>query len=235
VASRHELINISGESGNLHDQHLTHVPVLVLHAHTSCNCRCVMCDIWKTKETRSLRPPDLEPHIESIRRLGVRWVVFSGGEPLLNREWPQLCLMLQREQIRLTLLTTGLLLEKYAAQIAESFDDVIVSLDGPEKVHNAIRRMDKAFSMLQSGAAAIRCERPSFAITARNHHTKSESCLRTRNVSSCKQLNLNGISFLAADLTSEAFNRPVAWSSDRRSEVALSVEKSALLRPKWSR
>src|SRR6266481_10160891 len=101
------------------------LPILVLHAHTSCNCRCVMCDIWKTKETRSLRPPDLEPHIESIRRLGVRWVVFSGGEPLLNREWPQLCLMLQREQIRLTLLTTGLLLEKYAAQIAESFDDVI--------------------------------------------------------------------------------------------------------------
>ena len=229
MASRHELINISGECGNLHDQHLTHVPVLVLHAHTSCNCRCVMCDIWKTKETRSLRPPDLEPHIESIRRLGVRWVVFSGGEPLLNREWPQLCLMLQREQIRLTLLTTGLLLEKYAAQIAESFDDVIVSLDGPEKVHNAIRRMDKAFSMLQSGAAAIRCERPSFAITARTTIQKANHAYARETLAAAKQLNLNGISFLAADLTSEAFNRPVAWSSDRQSEVALSVEEVGAL------
>jgi len=229
VASTHELITIGGDSGNLQGQRLTHVPVLVLHAHTSCNCRCVMCDIWKTKETRSMRPSDLEPHIESIRRLGVRWVVFSGGEPLLNREWPQLCSLLHREQIRLTLLTTGLLLRKCAAQVAESFDDVIVSLDGPEKIHNAIRRIDNAFRLLQSGAAAIRQERPSFAITARTTVQKANHAHLRETLASAKQLNLNGISFLAADLTSEAFNRPQGWSSDRQSEVALSAEEVNVL------
>jgi MoaA/NifB/PqqE/SkfB family radical SAM enzyme len=229
VASTHELITIGGDSGNLQGQRLTHVPVLVLHAHTSCNCRCVMCDIWKTKETRSMRPSDLEPHIESIRRLGVRWVVFSGGEPLLNREWPKLCSMLQREHIRLTLLTTGLLLGKCAAQVAESFDDVIVSLDGPEKIHNAIRRIDNAFRLLQSGAAAIRQERPSFAITARTTVQKANHAHLRETLASAKQLNLNGISFLAADLTSEAFNRPQGWSSDRQSEVALSAEEVNVL------
>jgi len=35
--------------------------------------------------------------------------------------------------IRLTLLSTGLLLKKCASSVAASFDDVIVSLDGPRR------------------------------------------------------------------------------------------------------
>ena len=90
-----------------------------------------MCDIWKTREGHEFRAQDLEPHLSSIRRLGVRWVVLTGGEPLLNPELPAVCSMLRNEGIRLTLLTTGLLLQKLATGVAESFDDVIVSLDGP--------------------------------------------------------------------------------------------------------
>src|SRR4029077_14571133 len=74
---------------SLSNLHVIHdLPVLVVHAHSSCNCRCVMCDIWKTQEGKAFRKADLEPHLASIRRLGVRWVVFSGGEPLMNAELP---------------------------------------------------------------------------------------------------------------------------------------------------
>ena len=65
---------------------ITEMPVLVLFPHNRCNCRCVMCDIWRIREVRQITPADLEPHLESIRRLKVRWVVFSGGEPQFNRE-----------------------------------------------------------------------------------------------------------------------------------------------------
>ena len=130
MASRPDLVCISaaalpGTSAETH--RVARLPVLVLHVHSSCNCRCVMCDIWKTKGTRALSPHDVEPHLDSIRRLGVRWVVFSGGEPLLNQEFSLLCSMFRRENIRLTLLTTGLLLGKLAGEVAESFDDAIVS------------------------------------------------------------------------------------------------------------
>ncbi len=188
-----------------------------------------MCDIWKTKESRALNSADLEPHIESIRRLGVRWVVFSGGEPLLNRELPLLCSILRRENIRLTLLTTGLLLGKHAAQVAESFDDIIVSLDGPERVHNAIRRVEAAFALLHSGVRAVRQERPSCPITARTTVQKANHAHLCETVAAAKQLDLNGISFLAADLTSEAFNRPLAWPTERQSEIALSAEEIIVL------
>jgi Fe-coproporphyrin III synthase len=229
MAPRPEFVHIAGANSDLERHRLTRLPVVVLHVHGSCNCRCVMCDIWKTKEPRMLQPADFEPHLESIRRLGVRWVVFSGGEPLLNEEFPQLCAMFRREDIRLTLLTTGLLLGKFAVEVAESFDDAIVSLDGPEAAHNLIRRIDGAFSLIRSGVSAVRRHRPAFLFTARTTVQKANHRHLRETVAAAKQLDLNGISFLAADLTSEAFNRAVTWSASRQSEVALSaIELSAL-------
>jgi Fe-coproporphyrin III synthase len=228
MAARHDLITIADPAHNI-EQHLDELPVLVLHAHTSCNCRCMMCDIWKTTDSRAFHPAHLQPHLESIRRLRVRWVVFSGGEPLLNGEWPQLCSMFRQERIRLTLLTTGLLLGKHAAQVAELFDDVIISLDGPERVHDAIRRVDKAFALLQRGVDAIRHQRTSLTITARSTVQKANHAHLRETLAAAKQLSLNGISFLAADLTSEAFNRPEGWPVSRQSEVALCPDEVTVL------
>jgi MoaA/NifB/PqqE/SkfB family radical SAM enzyme len=229
MAAPNNLITIGDAPRDIERHGVTQLPVLVLHAHSSCNCRCVMCDIWKTKVSHAFQSADLQPHLESIRQLGVRWVVLSGGEPLLNNEWPQICSLLRREGIRLTLLTTGLLLAKHAAQVAELFDDIIVSLDGPEQIHDAIRRVDKAFALLQRGVDAVRKQRSSLKISARTTIQKANHARLCETLAAAKQLNLNGISFLAADLTSEAFNRPLGWSTNRQSEVALSVDELAIL------
>jgi MoaA/NifB/PqqE/SkfB family radical SAM enzyme len=229
MAAPNNLITIGDAPRDIEQHRVTQLPVLVLHAHSSCNCRCVMCDIWKTKDSHAFQSADLQPQLESIRQLGVRWVVLSGGEPLLNNEWPQLCSLLRREGIRLTLLTTGLLLAKHAAQVAELFDDMIVSLDGPEQIHDAIRRVDKAFALLQRGVDAVQKQRSSLKITARTTIQKANHAHLCETLAAAKQLNLNGVSFLAADLTSEAFNRLLGWSTNRQSEVALTVEEVAIL------
>ena len=205
------------------------LPVLVVHAHTSCNCRCVMCDIWKTRSGKSFQASELEPHLASIRRLGVRWVVFSGGEPLLNPDLPLLCSLLRKEKIRLTLLTTGLLLGKCAEEVAASFDDVIVSLDGPPEIHDAIRRVDGAFSLMQAGINALRERRKEIRITARTVVQKANHRHLRETMRAARLLNLDAISFLAADLASTAFNRPLVWPTARQEEVGLSpVELAAL-------
>jgi MoaA/NifB/PqqE/SkfB family radical SAM enzyme len=208
---------------------VTHLPVLVLHAHSSCNCRCVMCDIWKTAEARSLRLSDLEPHLVSIRRLGVRWVVFTGGEPLLNPALPSLCTALREEGIRLTLLTTGLLLKKQAKEVASSFDDVIVSLDGPESIHNSIRRVENAFALILAGVTAVKECNPRIRITARTTVQKANCLYLRETVQAAKTLGLDTISFLAADVESEAFNRPVVWPAARQNQVALSISDLSVL------
>jgi Fe-coproporphyrin III synthase len=180
-----------------------------------------MCDIWKTKDSKTFGIEDLAPQLDSIRRLGVRWMVFSGGEPLMNPELPQLCSILREEGIRLTLLSTGLLLQKYAGSVAGSFDDVIVSLDGPREIHDMIRRVDGAFDLLQKGIAALRAIRQEMRITARSTIQKANHRYLRETARAAKLLQLQGISFLAADLTSPAFNRLLLWPANRQAEIGL--------------
>ncbi|HKS83452.1 MAG TPA: radical SAM protein [Candidatus Acidoferrales bacterium] len=201
---------------------ITTLPVLVFHAHTSCNCRCLMCDIWRTAEHRSLRPEEMERHLESMRQLGVKWIVFTGGEPLLNPDLAAVCALLRPLGIRLTLLTTGLLLKKYSADVANSFDEIILSLDGPESIHNSIRRVDNAFALIKTGVAAVKELKPALRITARTTVQRSNCFYLRESVAAAKELKLDGISFLAADVQSEAFNRPLVWPAERQNEVALS-------------
>lgn len=201
---------------------VTHLPVLVFHAHTSCNCRCLMCDIWKSTEARSLRPTDLQQHLDSIRRLGVRWIVFTGGEPLLNTSLPAVCAALRPLGIRLTVLTTGLLLKKCAADVARCFDEIIVSLDGPESIHNSIRRVENAFALIKAGITAVREITPKMRIMARTTVQRLNCLYLRETVEAAKLLGVDGISFLAADVHSEAFNRPLVWPAERQSEIALS-------------
>ena len=63
------------------------LPVLVIFPHNQCNCRCVMCDIWRIREAQEITPARSRTATDFIPELGVRWVVFSGGEPQLNEKW----------------------------------------------------------------------------------------------------------------------------------------------------
>ena len=182
-----------------------------------------MCDIWKNRSVESLRANDLSSHLDSIRKLGVQWIVFSGGEPLLNPELPLLCSIFRQENIRLTLLTTGLLLSKKANEVVASFDEVIVSLDGPPEIHDAIRRVDGAFALVEAGVKALRDRRIDFRITARMVVQKANHRHLRDTARAAKNLHLDAISFLAADLTSTAFNRPLVWPTIRQEQVSLNL------------
>jgi MoaA/NifB/PqqE/SkfB family radical SAM enzyme len=214
-----------GDSSALAAHKIDTLPVLVIFPHNQCNCRCVMCDIWRIREAREITPADLDRQLGAIRKLGVRWVVFSGGEPQLNEKWSGLAQMLRSSGSRVTLLTAGLLLKPQAQVVAECIDDVIVSLDGPPALHNAIRRIPDAFEQLADGVQALHHLNPQMPVRARctiqkaNHHS-----LRAV-VAYAKQIGLMSVSFLAADLTSEAFNRPEGWLPERRDRIALSSDE----------
>src|ERR1700693_126366 len=70
---------------------LATLPILILNAHSRCNCRCVMCDIWKRETNNQMRAQDMERHHNSLRALSVRQVVLTGGEPLLHNDLSALC------------------------------------------------------------------------------------------------------------------------------------------------
>lgn len=222
-------ISVSGESahnsadvaGNM----IRTMPVVVISAHNQCNCRCAMCDIWRIREPQEITPTDLERQLASFRELGVRWVVFSGGEAQLNNQLSKLAQMLRAEGIRVTLLTAGLLLESQAESIAATVDDVTVSLDGPPTVHNHIRRVSGAFEQMTAGVQAVRSFRSDMKFDARCTVQKENHRSLCATVQSAKEIGLNSISFLAADVSSSAFNRAEGWSPERQDRVALNAQE----------
>jgi MoaA/NifB/PqqE/SkfB family radical SAM enzyme len=208
---------------------LSSLPILILNVHSRCNCRCVMCDIWKRENNDQFRAQDLERHRVSLENLRVRQVVLTGGEPLLHNDLAALCNFFREQNIHLTLLTTGLLLYKRAEEIAVLFDDVIVSLDGPQNIHDTVRRVSGAYNLIHKGVAAVRHHSPSIPITCRTTVQKANHRHLRETVDAAKALGLDSISFLAADLTSEAFNRLLLWPGERQNEIGLTLEETKSL------
>jgi MoaA/NifB/PqqE/SkfB family radical SAM enzyme len=204
---------------------LSRLPILILSPHSRCNCRCVMCDIWKTTDAQEISPGELERHAESLEGMGVEWAVFTGGEPLMHSDLFRLCRILRGRGIRVTILSTGLLLERHAEAIVTNVDDVIVSLDGPPEIHDRIRRVPRAFEKLSRGILTIRSLRDDFPIASRCTVQRLNHTQLRATVAAAHAIDLTGISFLAADLTSDAFNRAGTSLEDRQSRTSLTAEQ----------
>lgn len=188
-----------------------------------------MCDIWKIDTVEEISAMDLERYWKDIIDLRVRWVVFSGGEPLMHTDLFRLSRRLRESGIRTTALSTGLLLSKRAADLVGGLDDAIVSLDGPAEVHDRIRRVPRAFALLSNGVQKVHALAPGFPIGARCTVQRENFRSLRDTMRAARELGLCSVSFLAVDMTSTAFNRPEGWTSDRQREVALSSENLPIL------
>ena len=208
---------------------LDRLPILILYPHNRCNCRCVMCDIWKTDQSKEITAIDLERHLVDMERLGVEWVVFSGGEPLMHSDLFRLAKMLRARSIRTTLLSTGLLVKRYATQILSYIDDLVISLDGPPEIHDAVRRVPGAFASLSAGMMTLLECKPEFPINVRCTVQKL-NCSRLRDTArTARELGARSVSFLAADVTSTAFNRDTPWPVLKQDQISITASELPLL------
>lgn len=198
------------------------LPVLVFYPHKRCNCRCLMCDIWKNTSEEEISFQNLERLREDLQRLRVQWIVFSGGEPLMHSDLFRLSSFIRSCGIRLTVLTTGLLLERKAQAIVESVDDVIVSLDGPELVHDQIRQVRGAFRRIASGIQALHQLDPNFRVAARSTIQRLNHGILAQTARAAHEIGCRSISFLAVDLMPNAFNRSDTWNDSGPQPLALS-------------
>ncbi len=196
------------------------LPIVILMPHSACNCRCVMCDIWKdNKNLKQLTESDIEGLLYSLKKFGTQQVLMSGGEALLNPNFFNFCEVLNRHHIKVTLLSTGLTLEKHRENIIRHVDNVIVSLDGDKETHNLIRNIPDAFEKLSSGVKSIKAIDPVFKITARTVIHRLNFRRWPAIINAAKEMGLNQVSFLPADVSSHAFNREVLWNDKRQHEI----------------
>ena len=202
------------------------LPVVILMPHSACNCRCVMCDIWKdNKNLKQLTEADVSGLLSSLKKFGTQQVVMSGGEALLHPNFFKLCQILKNAGIKVGLLTTGLSIKAHADDLLQYVDDLIISLDGDEQLHNAIRNIPNAFQKLKEGVEHIKRQNPAYRITARTVIHR----LNFRNwkaiIDAARQMGIDQVSFLPADVSSHAFNRQTAWNEPKQHEILISEKE----------
>ena len=187
----------------------THALPMVLFAPTArCNSRCVSCDWWRADGKTDLTLPEIAGLADDLVAFGTRVVVLTGGEPLVRPDVMQVADLFLARGLKLQLLSSGLALERHAADIARRFSVVTVSLDGhtPE-LYQQIRGVD-GLAAVEAGVRKLRALSPGTPVRARSTLHRLNFRFLPDLITRARALDLHQISFLAADVTSEAFNRP---------------------------
>ena len=170
-------------------------------------------------------------HVRSVEKLvmefsdlHVEWVGVSGGEPLLHPEIEAICRKIASHDIRVSIMSNGLLLAEKAKKLAHLCDDLFLSLDGPPMVHNRIRNVPEAYNQLAAGISRVRAEGKRNNIWARCTVQKLNIGFLRETVSAAIKLGLDRISFLPVDVHSQAFGRSGTRSLPQCSLVESDLE-----------
>jgi Fe-coproporphyrin III synthase len=183
------------------------LPLVIFYPTSRCNSRCLSCDWWRSNGATDLTLAEIAALARTVAGLGARVVAFSGGEPLLRPDVFEAARLFRRPGISLHLLTSGVLLDRSAGEVAREFSRVIVSLDAAtEPLYESIRGV-RALAVVEEGVAKLRRLAPSLPVTARATLHKLNFRELPRLIRHAKAMALDGISFLAADLSSSAFGR----------------------------
>ena len=139
-----------GPTGNTH--------VVQIHLTRRCNLRCLHCySSSSPEESEMLGINDLMFVLDGLAEEGYHWISLSGGEPLLYPELSKLLSHAQRLNMKVALVSNGMLLtESKLSEVADKLDLLVLSIDGKPESHNRMRGSERAFHVLASRLEGIR-------------------------------------------------------------------------------
>jgi 12,18-didecarboxysiroheme deacetylase len=130
-------------------------PVVVWNITRRCNLKCVHCyahakDIEFENELTTAEGKAL---IDDLAQFGAPVLLFSGGEPLVRKDLPELAEYAVKKGMRAVISTNGTLIDRNTAQILKKIglSYVGISLDGMEEVNDRFRGVKGAFQKALEG------------------------------------------------------------------------------------
>jgi len=138
-----------------------------------CNATCGFCDIWE-RPSPYVTPENVRDNLRDLRRLGVRVVDFTGGEPLLHRQLDQLLTEAKQQGFITTITTNALLYPKQAERLRGLVDMLHFSLDSPVAEEHDRSRGVKCFDKVMESIAIAKelGERPDILFTVFEHNVQ---------------------------------------------------------------
>ena len=124
----------------------------------NCQAKCVTCNYWQTRWEDGLNTDRAVDIINRLGKFGIRYMRFTGGEPLLRRDLFQIMRQANMAPFtRVTLQTNGLLLKKLHKEINDSpITKVVVSIDGMEESNDLIRGIKGYFKLAMEGISLLK-------------------------------------------------------------------------------
>ncbi|WP_201353662.1 radical SAM/SPASM domain-containing protein [Hydrogenimonas urashimensis] len=112
-----------------------------------CNLACHHCYSYADPNSEDFLTTEfILGAIAELKRAGIRFVIFSGGEPLIRRDIFQIAEAMREQGIVTYLSTNGLYVtEKNVDRIIGTFNYIGISIDGIEEVHDRFRGLEGAY------------------------------------------------------------------------------------------
>ncbi len=114
-----------------------------------CNLSCLHC--YSRADLDAVDTLSTEKIMETLPKLkenGVKFLIFSGGEPLTRKDLFDIATRCRELGIVTYLSTNGLYVgHKNAKKILDTFNYVGISIDGSEKTHDHFRGLEGSFQM----------------------------------------------------------------------------------------
>lgn len=109
-----------------------------------CNLRCKMCDISKNSDNveDELTTKEVKNIIQQIKEMGIKHLIFSGGEPFLRKDLLEILEFAVKNDIEMVdIITNGILLNDHIIQklIEIKLNHITFSLDGLRDTNDEIR------------------------------------------------------------------------------------------------
>ncbi len=130
-------------------------PVVVWNMGRRCNLRCVHCyaqskDIEYKNELTTEQGKEL---IDDLAKFGAPVILFSGGEPIMRPDLPELAQYARSKGMRAVISTNGTLIDKKMAKVLKEIglSYVGVSLDGMRETNDKFRGVKGAFDLALQG------------------------------------------------------------------------------------
>jgi MoaA/NifB/PqqE/SkfB family radical SAM enzyme len=131
----------------------------------ACNLSCKMCGQWGEEGTMRhvkkhpefmMETGDWKRLVDEIADRGIGSILIRGGEPFLLPGIVDLLEHIHDRGLFTSIDTNGTLLKEYAADIVRLGNiHLTISIDGPEAVHDAVRRVNGSFNRIREGAGLL--------------------------------------------------------------------------------
>ena len=122
--------------------------IVIWNIINSCNLSCIFCysSAKKAKQPSYFDKNNIKDIVKKLSDLNTKFVVLSGGEPLLYDDIYYVSELLKEHGINVSLSTNGLLIDNDNIELIKThFDYVGISIDGKEKTHDTLRGLNGAY------------------------------------------------------------------------------------------